>query len=351
MAVAGHAPAALGSGPAGGSFLGGFRTRKPKKPRPTRTPRPGIAGTIMASPGQTGPPAPSESPGTGELFSFLASLNQPQAPAPTSYDPNTPYNQAYGVGMDGARSNIENMLGNAMTEINNREAGSNAALATMPGRLNDIYASSGNTVNTLAADAANTQQNANLSSFMPTGAEYAPLQAAQATSLASRQADVPLLQTGLGNMYSLQRQSAQQAHDQSLADIAAQESDNARQDAQRQQDRQWSLEDRDFAAQQDEAAKQEKEDAARPHFGQDYVGLDRGESLAGFDPQFAASIKAGTHGKSSTAYSQAISAFRDIRGSGGVLSGHRIRDKVNQLLHDFPNQAGAISLALMDAGF
>lgn len=225
-----------------------------------------------------------------------------QAPAAHLAD----YAAQYQDSLARSRAAIEQQFRSAFEDIGKREIGAQAAINTLPGEVQGIYdrgkASLGQQAGAL--DAA--QKASGLQSFMGADAQLAPLAAAQASDLATRQADVPLLRIGATTAFNDQRGALNQAQLSAMADLEGEQrgyfADLARQqeaakiDAASQTDNfERDLMGKDWLAQQDferqkEAsgieAKQARAEEARSlnTFGGQDISAARGQFLRDFQP-------------------------------------------------------------------
>lgn len=321
----------------------------------------------------------------GGVPPWLTAINQQVSQAYGNN--NQAYDGAYSQAMQVARSNVQQQIGNALSEIAGRQGSANQGLQQLPGQFTQNYDQANQTVN--SAVSAIKQQEASIggaggqSTFQPGAAAAEPGLAAIAASNAGAQSGVPVLQLAFDNAFSNQRQQTQDAGNQKVNDLNLQEAQHnaslaeslqtSKQDATRSLILQhYAQQAADDKSSQDAAAKaagaaaaawQKVTAASKPG----YNG-DTGKALVKYLPDVAASIKT-DQGRTGQAYRDAYSQLQQFqatyggRKAAGNVSKDPAQNKASLVAWDkawnsltgglkktYPKQDNAINVALYDAG-
>lgn len=147
-------------------------------------------------------------------------VQQPQQAAQTSDVAAPPdYASQYANALNQSRAGIEGQFRAALGDIAAREKAVQPVLQGLPGQLSQIYGS-GDAATQQATTALDQAQAASgTPSFMSAGAQIAPVAAARATDLASRQASVPLINLAVQQQFANQRAALNQERLGQLAGI------------------------------------------------------------------------------------------------------------------------------------
>ena len=135
-----------------------------------------------------------------------------------------PYISMFRSNMVKSRADVQRQFDAALQDINANEMRSTAAVQTLPKMLQDIYAPAAQQIDTQNAASKASQMATGLQSFTPAGAGVEPVKAAMASSQASRAADVPLLQLGVGQTFANQRSGLSRAQMQENAALTDRQS-------------------------------------------------------------------------------------------------------------------------------
>lgn len=286
---------------------------------------------------------------------------------------NTPqYDSAYNQAMQASRSNITQAMGNALSEIANRQNIANQGLATLPGTINQNFTAAQTSENNASQQMAAAEQNAGLHSFLPQGAEMQPGLQAIANANAGAQSQVPILKMGLDTAFSNQRQQTQASYQDKLDSLDQTIADHNASYSASQQDKLSSIrenliaqhfqqEGQDAKTAQANAAKyaaQQTKTAAQMTPG--YSGKN-GQAIVKNLPDVAAATRA-AGGRTQQAYQETIAALQNFHNQYGDRSAAAKVGKAAQwdaaekkveaaLQKKYPNQSSAINIAYYDVGF
>lgn len=262
-------------------------------------------------------------------------------------DPNDQWLSAYQDALGASRGNIEAQYGAALNEIAQREGLTSQAIGQLPGQLNDIYAPAQAQVGQLSQTLADAQNKSGLTALVPAGAEAAPIQAAMTGSLASRQADVPLLNLAAQGEFSKQRQSVASDKANALSQLAQQDaSQRASMSANRASDQQkhgWDIEMANLDFKHQQQLKAAPQSSA---FGTRETSADRGGELAYTTPDVANAIRNGDNPKIGAVYKAVLNDITKNPPKNAAAYVKRWKAYQNQFGHN----PRAVSLALFDSG-
>ena len=296
---------------------------------------------------------------------------------------NQGYDDAYNQSMAVARGNIQQQIGNALAEINQRQGIANQGLAQLPGQINQNFTQAQQGVQSDVA-AMNAQEAAiggagTNGTFNPGDAAAQPGLAAIAASNAGAQSGVPVLKLAFDNAFSNQRQTVNDQGQQQLNDLQQKAADRQVQLQQSMMDDKNSM-TRSLIIQhyQDQAAQTKAAQAAAAKQGAAAakavaaappgITAAGGKAIIKYTPDIAANIKSqqGTH--ANTAYHEALATFQEIqqkfptptakrtdKAYAGQYKlyqqGVKATKKATQLLaKKWPKQSAALNVAAADAG-
>lgn len=338
-------------------------------PKPTVVPGVSSPATLGTTPAKAwtspmgGPAAP------GSIVSMppeMLARIEAQVQAMEAGNNTQAYDQAYSNAMAAARANITSSIGNALTEIANRQSIANQGLQQLPGQLNTIYDQAKGQV-TAGADNLLAQQKASgQSSFLSAEGSVAPGLTAMANANAGAVGAVPTLQLAFDNSFGEQRQAASASAAGSLASLDAEAAMHTADMEKDKADRMNSTR-RSLVAQWYEANGYGSSDAQK--VANDYAAevvpgyaSGNGKALVKNLPEVAAQIKdPQSGGDAYKAYNSAYQALQSFHDKFGNRPGAKYPDEQKkwdkawkqlkgQFSKQFPNEGQAVNLALYDAG-
>ncbi len=280
------------------------------------------------------------------------------------------YDEAYQNAVNASRSNITQALGAAMTELNNRQGAITAAGAAAPGQIDASYGRAQDAINanTGAVTGIMGQAQVNPQIGPSMAAANAPVQAALQGNQAEAQAGVQPIVSGLGAEISKERASLQTDAGDKLSALGMQAADHAAASASAANEPSWMQKmmiQNQIDSQQAKASNDAKAAAATAKKGTalsvlnnqtSVVGPTSGKTLANnkLNPDGIASIRAGGSGRTGQAYAAAKATLgaqmqKDAQ-AGGSANPKAMKSAYQKLMHTYPKQGQAVSIALYDLG-